>query len=349
MVPLRLAASFIANADLPLAVGPAMRSVDKLLCIPTPYRSSPMVTHVATLICNPAAAVLTPNLVAHLAKTVQPKATAWLNDGIAVDLLFERPSTDQVQQLRALLETLPVDVIVQPLQGRRKRLFLADMDSTMIGQECIDELADHVALKPFVAEITARAMRGEIAFEPALRQRVALLKGLSLEVIDRVLRERITLTAGGQTLVATLRGQGVRTILVSGGFSLFTAVIAQKIGFDDHRANVLTVANGSLVGSVEEPILGREGKLECLRYMTRELGLSPHQTLAVGDGANDLAMLQAAGLGIAFHAQPLVAAQVKTRVDHGDLTALLYAQGYAVHQFSGLGEGLLRPPANRSA
>jgi phosphoserine phosphatase len=292
-----------------------------------------MATHVATFISHPAAAVLDDNLLARVATIVQSRDWHWLAAGVAADLPIDPPTSEQVRQVHVSLHELPIDIIIQPQDGRRKQLFLADMDSTMIGQECIDELADFVALKPHVAEITARAMRGEIAFEPALRERVALLKGIPVSVIDRVIRERITLTAGAQTLIATLRAHGVYTVLVSGGFSLFTKAVAEMIGFDDHRGNVLSVADGKLEGRVEEPILGRQGKLECLQQLTQQRALPRHLTMAVGDGANDLAMLQAAGLGVAFHAKPHVAAKASARIDHGDLTALLFAQGYAAGEF----------------
>lgn len=308
-----------------------------------------MATHVATLITHPEAAVLSEDLLAHVVKAAPVQSWHWLNKAVAADLFFEQPSQDQLGQLRSLLQSLPIDIIVQPVSGRRKQLFLADMDSTMIGQECIDELADFVALKPLVANITTRAMRGEIAFEPALREQVALLRGLPVAVIDQVITERITLTAGAQTLVATMRNNGAHTVLVSGGFSLFTEVIARKIGFDDHRGNVLVVADGKLAGLVKEPILGRHGKLQCLQKSSLKLGLSKNQTIAVGDGANDLDMLQEAGLGIAFHAKPKVAAQANARVDHADLTALLYAQGYNADEFSraAIGDGP-RPFAGRA-
>jgi phosphoserine phosphatase len=292
-----------------------------------------MASHVATIISHPAAAVLTDNVLARLAAIVQSRDWHWLAAGVAADLPIDRPSSEHIRQVHESLHGLPVDIIIQPQDGRRKQLFVADMDSTMIGQECIDELADFVALKPFVAAITARAMRGEIAFEPALRERVALLKGLPVSVVDRVIRERLTLTAGAQTLIATLRAHGVYTVLVSGGFSLFTKAVAEMIGFDDHRGNVLSVADGKLAGCVQEPILGQQGKLECLQQLTQQRGLPKHLTMAIGDGANDLAMLQAAGLGVAFHAKPHVAAQASARIDHGDLTALLFAQGYTAHEF----------------
>jgi phosphoserine phosphatase len=221
-----------------------------------------------------------------------------------------------------------VDVVVQAAGGRRKRLFVADMDSTMIGQECIDELADLVGLKEHVSAITERAMRGEIAFEPALRERVGLLKGLPVSVVDEVIERRITLTPGGRELVRTMRANGAYTALVSGGFTLFTSRIAAMIGFHESRANTLVVEDGRLAGRVEEPIVGRDAKREALLGLREAYALAPNETMAVGDGANDLAMLEAAGLGIAFRAKPAVAAAAHARIDHGDLTALLFAQGY---------------------
>jgi phosphoserine phosphatase len=214
------------------------------------------------------------------------------------------------------------------LETRRKRLFLADMDSTMIGQECIDELADYVGLKKEVSEITERAMRGEIAFEPALRERVALLKNLPVDVVDEIIEKRITLTPGGRGLVQTMRANGAYTCLVSGGFTLFTGPIGAKIGFNEHRSNHLILDGEKLAGMVEEPILGREAKLATLIELRTRFGLAHHETMAVGDGANDLAMLGEAGLGVAFRAKPAVAAAAHARIDHADLSALLYVQGY---------------------
>jgi phosphoserine phosphatase len=226
------------------------------------------------------------------------------------------------------------DIVVQSAANRRKKLFLADMDSTMIQQECIDELADYVGLKSHVAAITERAMRGEIAFEPALRERVALLEGLSVSVIDEVLRDRIRLTPGACTLVATMRTHGARTCMVSGGFTLFTDRVATMIGFDENRANMLTVVDGhKLGGTVAEPIFGRDGKRAALIELREKLGLTKDDTMAIGDGANDMDMIAEAGLGVAFHAKPKVAAAARARVDHGDLTALLYVQGYQQDQF----------------
>ncbi len=204
----------------------------------------------------------------------------------------------------------------------------------MIGQECIDELADYAGFKTQVAAITERAMRGEIAFEPALRERVALLKGLPQSVVDEVIGKRITLTGGGRTLVATMRGNGAYTCLVSGGFTLFTSRIGAMIGFHENRANTLLVdADGRFTGRVAEPILGREAKVDTLIELRRRLGLSADDTLVTGDGANDIPMLDAAGLGVAYHGKPAVAQAAAARIDHGDLTALLYAQGYARAEF----------------
>jgi phosphoserine phosphatase len=295
-------------------------------------------THVATLISDPARHALDDATIAIavgvLATTQDMRV---LDPGIAVDLPFTPSGADDqaiAQRLRAALGGLRIDVVVQPLASRRKHLFVADMDSTMIGQECIDELADYVGLKAHVAAITERAMRGEIAFEPALRERVALLKGLPVAVVDEVIEKRITLTPGGRTLVATMRRKGATTCLVSGGFTLFTSRVGAMIGFDENRGNTLVVEDGKLIGRVEEPILGREAKLATLIELRERLGLAQSDTLAAGDGANDLAMIEAAGLGVAYRAKPKVAEAAHARIDHGDLTALLYIQGYARADFA---------------
>jgi phosphoserine phosphatase len=300
-------------------------------------------THVATLIANPGAAALDATAVQR-AREALPSAAEprWLAERIAADLPFSpnggndnrAPQSVWADRLRERLAGRPIDVVVQPNGGRRKRLLIADMDSTMIGQECIDELADKVGLKARVAAITERAMRGDIAFEPALRERVALLAGLPVSVVAEVIAERIRMTPGARVLVATMRANGAHTCLVSGGFTLFSERIAAMIGFDENRANRLTVTDGHLTGRVDEPILGREAKLATLEDLTARLGLAAAATLAVGDGANDLAMLLAAGLGVAYHAKPMVAAQAHARIDHGDLTALLYLQGYRREDFA---------------
>ncbi len=238
-----------------------------------------------------------------------------------------------LQGLRTHLHGQPVDIALVGADTRRKRLLIADMDSTIIGQECIDELADMVGLKDHVAAITERAMRGEIAFEPALRERVALLKGITTETIDSLIAERITVNPGARTLVQTMRANGGRAALVSGGFTLFTADIARRVGFDENRANILDMDGDKVAGTVREPILGRDAKRTALAEITQSLGTTPADAIAVGDGANDLAMLDAAGLGIAYHAKPAVAEAADIRIDHGDLTALLFIQGYAAEDF----------------
>jgi phosphoserine phosphatase len=233
---------------------------------------------------------------------------------------------------------LPVDVAVQAAEGRRKRLFIADMDSTIIGCECLDELADFAGVKAQVAAITERAMAGEIGFEGALRERVAMLKGLDRSAMQRCYDERVRLNPGAWTLVHTLRAKGVRCVLVSGGFTFFTARVAEACGFQADRANRFIEDGQVLAGTVAEPILGREAKLTALREEAKALGLDPASAIAIGDGANDLAMIEAAGLGVAYRAKPVVAAQADARIDHADLTAVLYFQGYAQDEFA-------RPPA----
>ncbi len=250
----------------------------------------------------------------------------WLHQAHAVDLIVA-PADRAAAELS--LKGQAIDYGFQEQGSRRRKLLIADMDSTMIGQECIDELAAEIGLKEKVAAITASAMRGEIEFEPALRERVALLKGLPESVVDEVIRNRITLTPGGVTLVATMKHHGAYTALVSGGFTAFTSRIAKRIGFDENRANVLITEDGMLTGSVREPILGRQAKIEALEQIAARLGITPAEAMAVGDGANDLGMIRLAGLGVAIHAKPAVAAEADIRIEHNDLTALLYLQGYA--------------------
>jgi phosphoserine phosphatase len=286
-------------------------------------------TRVATLVSAHGQALLSDALLASVAQAARASRAERLDGEIAADLFCENPDDRALEAvIRAELAEAPIDIIVQPASIRRKALFLADMDSTMIGQECIDELAAYVGLKDLVAGITERAMRGEIAFEPALRERVALLKGVNLAVVEEIIRERITLTPGGRALVATMRANGGYTALVSGGFTVFTGPLSATIGFDEHRSNTLLAEGGILTGEVADPILGRQAKLDALLELRARFGLAPEQTLAIGDGANDLAMLGEAGLGVAFRAKPAVAAAAHARLDHADLTALLYAQGY---------------------
>jgi len=293
---------------------------------------------VATLICNPADPALDSTVIdGARAILPSPGTPQWLFNEVAVDIPFTASEDIGAitTRLREARGDLPIDIVVQPQLDRRKKLFLADMDSTMIGQECVDELADFVGLKAHVAYITERAMRGEIAFEPALRERVALLKGLSVNVIDEVLKTRITPTPGGRELVMTMRAHGAYTCLISGGFTLFTQPVAAKIGFQENRANVLKVEDGKLSGEVTEPILGRATKLATLIELREAFDLDNLDTLVVGDGANDLGMIEAAGLGVAYRAKPAVAAAAHVRIDHGDLTALLYMQGYRREEFVG--------------
>ncbi len=293
---------------------------------------------VATLICNPADPALDSTIVdGARAVLPSPGGAQWLFDEVAVDIPFS--GSDDIRaiehRLRQARGDLPIDIVVQPQANRRKKLFLADMDSTMIGQECIDELADFAGLKAHVAGITERAMRGEIEFEPALRERVALLKDMPVGVVDEVLAKRIRPTPGGRELVATMRAHGAWTCLISGGFTLFTSAVAASIGFDENRANELVVRDGKLIGKVQEPVLGRATKLATLMELRESFDLDDIDTLVVGDGANDLGMIGAAGLGVAYHAKPAVAAAAAARIDHGDLTALLYAQGYRRDEFVG--------------
>ncbi len=251
-----------------------------------------------------------------------------------MDLLVEGEGVAQVRAAaEAALAQTRVDLCAQPWDGRRKRLLIADMDSTIIGCECIDELADFAGVKDKVSEITERAMRGELDFEGALRERVAMLKGLPLGDLQRAYDERVRLNAGARTLVRTMSANGGRAVLVSGGFTYFTSRVAQAAGFADNRANTLIEAGEALAGTVGEPILGREAKLAALREEAAGLGIELSQALAVGDGANDLAMIEAAGLGVAYRAKPIVAAQADAKVDHADLTALLYFQGYRAEEF----------------
>lgn len=292
---------------------------------------------VATLISNPKAAQLSQSVANMAGKALGATTIAWLAPEIACDIAIPEGLTREAaeQSIRAALGDAPIDVAVQEAAGRRKKMLIADMDSTMIDQECIDELAAEVGIKDHVAAITARAMNGEIAFEPALRERVALLKGLDLGVIDRVIEGRITLASGGRELVATMRANGAYTALVSGGFTVFTGRIAAMLGFHEHRSNTLIEEDGKLAGHVAEPILGREAKANSLNEIAARLGITPAEVMAVGDGANDLDMLRIAGAGVALHAKPSVAAQAQIRIDHGDLTALLYLQGYKQEEFAG--------------
>jgi phosphoserine phosphatase len=290
---------------------------------------------VATLVANPSNPVLTQALGEAAFTAVDGAGLYWLADGVACDIALKNDvSADSaLARIRDVIgDQPPVDAALcsLPEDGRRKKP--PDRGhgfSTMIRQECIDELAEEVGLKDKdLGHHRERAMNGEIAFEPALRERVALLKGLPVDVIAKVIDSRITLTPGGRELVSTMRANRAYTALVSGGFTAFTSVVGGMIGFDENRANVLESENGVLSGTVREPILGKQAKVDALEEIAARLNLDPSDAIAVGDGANDLGMLERAGSGVALHAKPSVAAQADIRIDHGDLTALLYLQGY---------------------
>ncbi len=281
---------------------------------------------VLCLIANPADPALDYALVAAVHNATGGEIN-WLHQRIAVEIVKPKLA-DAVGAARDIIGGKPIDAALVPLANRRKRLLIADMDSTMIEQECIDELADAAGIKAEVAAITARAMNGELDFEAALRTRVKLLKGLPISRMEEVRRERISFAPGGRALVQTMKTHGAFTSLVSGGFTYFADYIGKRIGFDEAMANILEIEGEALAGTVRDPILGREAKLSRLLTLAAFHDIPLAATLAVGDGANDLDMIKAAGLGVALHAKPVVAAEAQVRIDHGDLTALLYLQGY---------------------
>jgi phosphoserine phosphatase len=321
-----VSATAIANADLPLAVGPVMTATMDAF-VNTPL----LVTLVAEGRLSAGDAAIASDALRAIGG--EPGTPAWIDAGDALDLLVGGPTAAAT---RAALETaLPgIDVVVQGAAGqRRKRLLIADMDSTMITVECIDELADYAGLKAQVAAVTEAAMRGELDFEKALDARVALLKGMDAAVLEQCRIERVRLMPGAQTLVRTMAANGAHTLLVSGGFTAFTAPVAAEIGFAEQHANTLLIEFGQLTGEVARPIVDAAVKRAELLGAAAARGIPIAETLAVGDGANDIPMLQAAGLGIAYHAKPKASAAADAAVRHGDLTVLLRAQGYARRQW----------------
>jgi phosphoserine phosphatase len=295
-------------------------------------------THVATLVCDPSFPIVQASHV-DLAAGLLPQSLApqWLDQGVAADINFTPDKGVNLRaledQIRAALHPWQIDVILQPLEGRRKKLLLADMDSTVIGQECINELAQEMGKRAQVAKITEQSVLGEVDFETSLRERVAILKNLRIDTVTRILSKKITVTNGARLLVQTMRANRAYTVLVTGGFSAFAAPVTEKVGFNEFQANVLGVADNRFTGLLEEPVLGKEAKRDILIRLREKEFLPKVQVMAVGDGANDLAMLEEAGLGVAFHAKPVVAAAADVRIDHADLTALLYLQGYQRSQF----------------
>ncbi len=286
---------------------------------------------IASLISRPG--VLDPALVTSLQTALGGGDAVWLSPDEAAEFPMEI-TPGHIDEVRQNVGKLGVDFNTLPAANRRKRLLVADMDSTMIQQECIDQLAEEAGVGDRVADITARAMNGELDFEEAIDERVGLLAGLSTSVIDDVLRKRITLMPGGQELVATMKAHGATAALVSGGFTQFTSAIAARLGFDENRANTLLEEGGKLTGKVARPILGREAKIEALEQISTRLGITPDDAVAVGDGANDLGMIALAGMGVALHAKPVVAAAAPISITQGDLTSLLYLQGYSKEEFS---------------
>ncbi|MGJ8543923.1 MAG: phosphoserine phosphatase SerB [Sulfitobacter sp.] len=287
----------------------------------------------ALLLCDPARPALDPALVEALRNAWGGGAAVWLAPDEAVEFALPVVPENRWDVWRDC-QAQGVDLVILPAVGRRKKMLLADMDSTMIEQECIDELAEEAGVGAQVKQITARAMNGELDFEAALSERVGLLKGLPEAVIAKVLDTRISLMPGGPVLLATMKREGAYAALVSGGFTAFTGKVAGMLGFDEHRANELLVENGALTGVPGQPILGQQAKVDALEDITAARGIGREDVLAVGDGANDLGMLHRAGLGVALHAKPSVASQCDVRVNFGDLTALLYLQGYAKADFA---------------
>jgi phosphoserine phosphatase len=291
-------------------------------------------THVATLVCDPLRPALDDALLAAAIQRLPGAHAEWLDRRIAADIFFSPKDTDIGAILIDLVKDQPIDIIVQPAADRRKKLLLADMDSTMIAQESVHELADFAGKRAEIAASAQRAVRGEVAVAPAVRAGVAHFAGIHVDVFDKILTERIHMTPGAETLVNTMRAHGAYTVLVSSSFTHFATPIAERIGFDESAANQLLVENGRLTGEVAEPVHDGTTKRTILLRLRQRRGLQPVETLAVGDGANDLDMLMEAGLGVGFRPKPRLAEKVAARLDHADLTALLYAQGFRRDEFS---------------
>ena len=330
-VPRHCSATARARADLPLHVGPATISAGGPACPAAPLLPSPAaMQYVLTLIGPQDAGALTPALLARAAEAVQGGPATILSEGEAAGIPC--PAPPDADTLAAAIDAAPVDAVVTRVENRRKRLLIADMDSTIVTTETLDELAVFAGVGEHVAGITRRAMNGEIDFPGALRERVALLKGLPLDALEKTWAAT-HLMPGARELVATMRAHGATAALVSGGFTFFTGRVAALCGFDVHRSNTLLDDGAVLLGRVAEPILGREAKLATLHELAAQQGLDAADCLAVGDGANDLAMIRAAGLGVAFHAKPVVAAEAAARIEYCGLRALLFIQGYAASEF----------------
>ncbi|WP_088343240.1 MULTISPECIES: phosphoserine phosphatase SerB [Rhodomicrobium] len=294
-------------------------------------------SHVLTLIGAPGARDIVEAIAEDFRSSVGASHEPFWLSPEACDITFRAANEDAMAAARAVVDAIPpgapVDKLIQPVEGRRKRMLVADMDSTIIQQECLDEVAGLAGIGPKIAAITDRAMRGELPFEDALRERIALLAGFPEAKLQEVLDLQIALTPGARQLAETMRAHGARTVLVSGGFTFFTRCIAERAGFDVDYGNRFIIENGMVTG-VADPILGQNAKLEAMSREAVHAGIGLKEVIAVGDGANDLAMLKAAGLGVAYHAKPIVAAEAKARIDHGDLTALLFLQGYRVEDFA---------------
>ncbi len=299
-----------------------------------------MTSHVLTLIGNARSAPLQSDHIERVCRCLGPPdgktgKVDWLAEREACDLFFESPlsAADITDHARDALSGAAIDAVCTSSEGRRRKLLVSDMDSTVIDQECIDELGDAIGRGSEIKQITAAVLRGDIGFADALRQRLAMLKGVERRMLETLHEERISLKAGARTLIQTMRRHGTFCVLVSGGFTFFTRRVAERIGFDDHRGNELVFEDGKLTGEVREPILGRSAKLNTLNELCEEKGLQPSHVLAIGDGANDIKMIEAAGLGVAFHASDSLKKQANACIDHGDLTALLYIQGFRKSEF----------------